>query len=415
MQRVFYYQDSIQSYYDHAAPFVVEKMQEEVVVSGFGATLKCASGRILTDLASGGFGYSHPTAIAAVEEQIKKAPLSSRILINRSLALLVQGLAEITPGDLSVSYICNSGEEALDSALKLVKGYNPKKNKIVVASHCNYGTLSHGTYFSGLGANYLTGLPFTPVAVPFGHTNLILQAIDDTTTAVLLPAINLEDGVSTATKEFWQAVRTRCDETKALLIVDERHTGLGFTGKNFAIAHYDVVPDVLVLGGALNGGLISIGAYVTKEAINSQVYDRRNPTLHGSTTGANPASCVAALAALDVMVEEQLANRHFDFEKILHTKLHQLQQSHPQTINQIRIVGSLAAIAFSDRHIASEIHQQLWQYNLLLRQPQSNWLVIRPPLTISTNEFQNAITVLSTVIAKSSSVTNKILVKVFVS
>ena len=382
------------AYQQHASPHVREQLLDWVVQSANGATLLGDDGRTVIDLASGGFGFGHPKVKAAVAEKVRTGPLSSRILINRGLAELVVKLAEIAPGDLSVSYVCNSGEEAVDSALKLAKGHWPHRHKVVTALGADHGSLSHGVYFAGMGERYLSGLTFTPARVPFGDTKAICQAIDDNTAAVLLEPLSLDQGELVATQAYWRAVRERCDATGALLIVNEVRTGLGRSGSVFAIEASGICPDVLVVGGALSGGFVSVGAYVTTQAINNKVYDRRNPSLHGSTTGANPASCAAALATLAEMHQQSLAERHRVLGQQAQASLEVLCHATVHKLCDVQTVGSMTALDFDGEWSARQVRQRALERGVLLRPPIGARLLIYPPLMVSKEEHRQGLQIL---------------------
>ncbi|MBV1774957.1 aminotransferase class III-fold pyridoxal phosphate-dependent enzyme [Burkholderiaceae bacterium DAT-1] len=375
--------DILASYHRHASPAQLEHFCDFVVERAHHATLYCTSGRELIDFASGGFGYAHPAVQTAVIEQIKRAPLSSRILINRGHAELAKTLASWAPGDLEVSYICNSGEEAIDSALKLAKGYWPRRREVVVARGADYGTLSHGTYFAGIGSAYLRSLPFQPHAIHLGDTPALAAAIGSNTAAVLLEPLAFQGKDMQASQAFWQAVRTRCDETGALMIINELRTGLGRTGKRWAIEHTGVTPDVLITGEALGGGHISVGAYLTRQSIHNKVYDRRNPTLHGSTTGANPAACAAASSVLRVMDQENLVAYHTQAGGQIVEAL----RDQPG-ITRIQSLGSLVMIDFDTPRRAFELQRQALAQGVLLRQADGPRMRLNIPLIIQPHELE---------------------------
>jgi acetylornithine/succinyldiaminopimelate/putrescine aminotransferase len=381
--------DILAAYERHAAPHVREQMVGCVVETASGAIVRGAGGMDLVDLASGGFGFGHPRVKAAVEDKVRRGPLSSRILINRSLAELVVQLADVAPGDLSVSYVCNSGEEALDSSLKLAKGHWPHRHKVVVAQGADHGSLSHGVYFAGLGSRYLGGLTFTPERLPFGNAEAFCQAIDENTAAVLLEPLSIDQGELQASQAFWQAVRARCHQTGALLIVNELRTGLGRSGRVFAVEATGICPDVLIVGGALSGGFVSVGAYVTTQAINNKVYDRRNPSLHGSTTGANPASCAAALSSLAVMREHAFEQQHRAMGAQAQTWLTAFANSQPECgLRRVQTVGSLTAVDVDDPALAHRVRRRALELGVLLRQPVGARLLVYPPMLISKDEHR---------------------------
>lgn len=378
---------ALADYRRHAAPSVLQEL-ELVVGSATGATVHTADGRSLIDFASGGFGFGEPRVRAEVSKQVRKAPLSSRILVNRRLAELVMQLAEIAPSPLSVSYVCNSGEEALDSALKLAKGRWPQRRNVVVGEGGDYGSLSHGVHFAGIGSQFLAGLPFQPRRVRMGDTDAMLDAVTTDTAAVLLEPLSLASGDLSATPEFWRALRERCTATGAVLIISELRTGLGMAGSWWATDATGIAPDVLVTGGALDGGHVPVGAYITSQALNDQVYARRNPSLHGSTTGGNPVCCAAALAALQVIRDGRLAQRHAEFGARTAMALETLADEQPASgIVRVQCVGSLVALDYQDAARAAQARHAAVRAGVWLRPPQGNRLLLQVPLIASPTEW----------------------------
>jgi len=387
--------DVLATYRRHGAPYQTNPLQNRVVSRAVAATLHCADGQVLIDLASGDFGHGHPVVKAAVIAQVLRGPLSSRVLINRGLAELSIQLAEWTPGDLEVSYICNSGEEALDSALKLAKGRWPKRKSVVVCTGADYGTLSHGVRFAGIGERFLPTLAFSPVPLQFGDADVMATAIDRDTAAVVLEPFDLGAGNLAASARFWETVRRRCHEVGALLIVSELRTGLGRSGRRFGIGYSGIEPDVLVTGGALGGGHISIGAYITTKQINDHVYGRRNPTLHGSTTGANPCACAAALAALRVIEDEWVSARQTQFGALASRAAAACGAA-----SRVQAQGSLVAIDFADHETARQVQTSALESGLLLRAPDNGRIVLYPPLTLSDAERETSVALLMSAIGQ---------------
>jgi acetylornithine/succinyldiaminopimelate/putrescine aminotransferase len=379
---------TLADYQRHAAPSVLNELGL-IAASASGATIHTADGRAMIDFASGGFGFGEPRVRASVSAQVLKAPLSSRILVNRRLCELVVELAEIAPRPLSVSYVCNSGEEALDSALKLAKGRWPQRRKVVVGEGGDYGSLSHGVHFAGVGSQFLGGLPFQPRRAPFGDTAAMLNAITVDTSAVLLEPLSLGSGDLAATPDFWRALRERCTASGAVLIISELRTGLGIAGSWWATDASGIVPDVLVTGGALSGGHVSIGAYITSRALNDHVYARRNPSLHGSTTGGNPVGCAAALTALQLMREERLAQRQAAFGAHTTLALEALaREQEGLGLMRAQAVGSLVALDFRDTDRAVQARRAAVQAGVWLRPPQSGRILLQVPLIASPTELE---------------------------
>lgn len=280
-----------------------------VVLSAAGATVRLVDGREFLDFASGGFGYSEPRVTAAVAAQLRRLPLSSRTFLSRPLAEVADALARLTPGDLEVSYLCNSSGEAVDGAIKLARGYSRRRLELVAILPSRAG--GPRSPLEELIAQYprwrsLARLPIRIRVVDSGDLEALRQAVTKRTCAVLVEPVATSLGISMLPAGYLAAVREACDRTGALLIADETVTGLGRTGEMFAVDHLGVVPDVLVVGGGLGGGVLPIGGYVTTRRINTRLYGGRTPVLHGTTTGGSPIACVAALAALRVIQDDSL-------------------------------------------------------------------------------------------------------------
>jgi len=283
-----------------------------VVHSASGATVRLVDGREIIDLASGGFGYTDPRVTEAVAAQLRRLPLSPRTFLSRPLAEVADALAGLAPGELQVSYLCNSAGEAVDGAIKLARGYSRRRLELVaILPGERQGSLAE------LIAQYprwrsLARLPIRIRIVPGTDPVALRQAVTKRTCAVLLEPVATGLGIQPLPAGYLAAAREACDRTGALLIADETVTGLGRTGEMFAVDRDGVVPDVLVLGGALGGGVLPIGGYLTTRRINTRLYGRRTPVLHGTTTGGSPTACVAALAALQVIEDQRLvaAARH---------------------------------------------------------------------------------------------------------
>ena len=279
--------------------------------SAQGATLRIAGGSELIDFASGGFRHSDPRLRARVEEQLRRLPLSGRVFFSRPLAELCRTLADLAPGDLEVSFPCNSGAEAIEGALKLAKGYAGSSRSHFVATHSAW----HGATTAALGVCGIDAVreamgvsPVHARFVPYGDVEALRAAVDRGTIAVLIEAIATSPGVQVPPRGYLSAVRDACRASGALLIVDELVTGVGVTGRLFAVDEEEVAPDILVLGGVLGGAMLPMALYIASRRVNDAVYRRSDPVLHGTTTGGNPAACVAALATLERVREERLVD-----------------------------------------------------------------------------------------------------------
>lgn len=376
----------------HGPSYVTESFVGSLVEAGKGAELTLDDGRTILDLASGNFGYGVSQVRDAVFAQMEKLPLSNRVLVSRNLANLVFRLDQLCPDPLSVSYVCNSGEEAFDGALKLSKGYHPERNKVVVVSDSRLGTLSYGTYCSELGHLYLDALSLRVLKVAADDLHALSEAVDGNTLAVVYEPVLTVHGVKRLAPAYLMAIRDCCDIHDCLMLAYEVKTGLGVTGQRLASEFASVVPDIVVLGGALSGGQVSIGAYVTRKKINDVVYAKKNPSLHGSTTGGNPASCVAACAVLDYIREHKPEQRHREFETYLKEKLtDMIDRSNGLLLPAAQVAGSLAAVRVCDTQTARTLWALCMKVGLLLQRPDQEWLHFRPPLVISKSELDLAL------------------------
>ena len=329
-------------------------------------------------------GHRHPLVVEAVKKQLDIMPLSSKVLFNKPMADLSALLAEITPGELQYSFIGNSGTEAVEGALKLARIHTGRTNIISTINSF------HGKTFGALSATGrdLFRDPFTPLLkgfehVPFNDIEAMKQRINSETAAVILEPIQGEGGIIVPGDEYLPAVRKLCDENGALLICDEVQTGLGRTGKMFAVDHYNVVPDIITTAKALGGGVMPIGAFTATEKVWEKFVT--SPFIHTSTFGGNPLACVAAIAAIGVLEDEQLVERAATNGAYFIDKLTQLQQAFPDVIQEVRGKGLIIGIELTKEGIGGLLMSEMINKGILVAYTLNNPKVIRiePPLVIS--------------------------------
>lgn len=293
------------------------------------------------------FGHNHPKVIEAVD-RVKELPNYLQVNLNAVGAALAHNLAEILPGDLEHSFFCNSGAEAVEGALKLARIASGKQ-KIIAAKGSFHG--------KSMGALSLTGKesyqkPFAPlvlgiVHVPYGDAGALekeLAAGD--TAAVILEPIQGEGGVIVPPEGYLPEVRRLCDKYNAYLILDEIQTGLGRTGYNFACEHEGVVPDIMCLAKALSGGIIPIGAFCTTKTIWNKAYGTMDRyLLHTSTFGGNTRAVAAGLAAVELLVEEDLAYQAREKGQYLLNRLRPMVDKYP-LLKEVRGRGLMIGLEF---------------------------------------------------------------------
>lgn len=366
--------------------------------SAKGSTVTDLKGDQYLDLLGGygmyGVGHSHPKVIAAVKEQLDRMAMPTKILLNKPMADLSELLAEVTLGDLQYSFFCNSGTEAVEAALKLAK-LATKKPGIISTKGAFHG--------KSLGALSATGrdlfrAPFMPLLegfrqVPYGDADAVEAAIDENTAAVIVEPIQGEGGVIVPPEGYLKALREICTRRGVLLIADEVQTGMGRTGKMFACEHEGVVPDILCLAKALGGGIMPIGAIVARPHLWDGFVEA--PFLHTSTFGGNPLACSAAIAAIKVTLEEDLCHNAEIMGNRFLSALRAMQAKFPQIIAEIRGVGLIIGIEFTDAGFAGFAISELVNNKILAAYTLNNPKVIRvePPLVITAEETERAIEV----------------------
>jgi putrescine aminotransferase len=229
--------------------------------------------------------------------------------------------------------------------------------------------------------------PFKPllegfVHVPFGDSDALEKAADDTVAAIILEPVQGEGGIIVPPDEYLPAARALCDKHGAMLICDEVQTGLGRTGKIFAVDHWGVVPDILTTAKALGGGVMPIGAFTARPAVWEKYIAA--PFLHTSTFGGNPLACAAAIAAIGVLREEGLAERAAVTGNYFITALQALAGRYPEVIRQVRGKGLMLGLELTKEGIGGLLMSELINRGILVAYTLNNPKVIRiePPLAI---------------------------------
>lgn len=283
------------------------------LVRGEGAEVEDDQGRRYIDCVGGigaaNVGHANPEVARAVAEQARTLTACPGIFHNDQRARLMDKLVSLAPGALARVFLCNSGAEAVEAALKLARLATGRVR--VVAAVRGF----HGRTMGALSATFATKYrePFEPLVpgasfVPFGDAAKLRAALgagkgeDGDVAAVLLEPVQGEGGVRPASGDYLRAAREACDEAGALLILDEVQTGFCRTGRMFACEHYDVTPDMLCLAKAVGAG-VPLGAVLANDKVPPAI------SLHGTTSAGSPLACAAALAAIRFMEDRDLASR----------------------------------------------------------------------------------------------------------
>ncbi len=356
----------------------------------------------------GGFGiynvgHRHPKVMKAVTDQMNRQALHSQDLLDPLRAILAKILADLTPGDLKYSFFVNSGTEAVEGALKLARAFNKDKPTILAATKAfhgkSYGSLA-GTAKGVFRKPFMPMLPYVS-HVHFNDLDMLQKTMEarkmvgEDVGAILLEPIQGEGGVNLPDENYLLGVRELCDQYGALLIFDEVQTGMGRTGKFFASEHYGVVPDILCLAKSFGGGIMPAGAVVATEEVFSVLFD--NPFLHTTTFGGNPLACAAAIANINVLIEEQLPERAARMGEYMLHGLREAVRGHEDKVVDVRGKGLLIALEFVDDVIGFEVSKHMFENGVLVAGTLINAKVIRvePPLTILEEQADRVFEVLT--------------------
>ncbi|NLI57133.1 MAG: ornithine--oxo-acid transaminase [Clostridium sp.] len=343
-------------------------------------------------------GHSHPKLVNAIKTQAEKLIHCSNLYYVESQAKLAKLLVENSCADKV--FFANSGAEANEGAIKLARIYFKKKGmeekfEIITLANSFHGRTLATIAATGQNKYQKPYSPLTPsfLSVPINDLPALENAINDSTCAVMIEPIQGESGVNLTTSEYLKGVRKLCDEKGILLIFDEVQSGLGRTGKLFSYQHFDVEPDIFTLAKALGGGF-PIGALCAKEHV-AKAFE---PGDHGSTFGGNPLACSAALASLEIILEENLVENSEKMGEYFIEKLSELSNKY-DFIKEVRGKGLMIAVEFSIEK-AAEIKNKCFDNGYLIGNVGNNIIRILPPLIISKEDIDKMVSMLDNILSK---------------
>jgi acetylornithine/LysW-gamma-L-lysine aminotransferase len=373
----------------------VTPQREVAIVKAKGSVLWDTTGKQYLDLGASygvcNIGHCHPKVIEAVKEQIEVLHYISPTIYNEKRAMLQERLISISPGDLRRVFLCNSGTEAVESALKFARAHT-KRTRIIAAKRS-----FHGRTMGALSATFTKKYrePFEPLVpdfdfVTYGDLEELKGMVTDSTAAVILEPVQGEGGVHPAPEGYLKGVRDICDDKGALFIADEIQTGLGRTGRMFAVDHWDVVPDIMTVAKSLGGGL-PIAAMVAKE----EVCDIPAGA-HGSTFSGSPICCAAALASLDVIIEENLPAKSMALGEYAMCRLAEIEEG-SKVVREIRGLGLMIGIELKKK--AGPYLNGLMERGVMALPAGATVIRFLPPLVITINQLDAALLILEEVFA----------------
>ena len=362
------------------------------VVRGQGAILQDADGRQYIDC-MGGYGVSilghcHPKIVEAIKEQCGKLITCHGSLYNDKRAELVEKLIKIAPEGLNKVFLCNSGAESIECALKLAAKYSGRSQ--VISMMRGYHGKTLGALSATWGSKYRK--PFSSFLlpnfkfVPFGNFEKVREAISVETAAVLVEPIQGESGIYVAPEGFLQNLRQLCDEHAILLIFDEVQTGFGRTGKMWASQHWNVTPDIMCLAKGMAGG-IPIGATVAKK----EIMDSLGIGEHSTTFGGNALASAAACATIDAIVQEKLVERARTLGEYFKDVLTEMQGK-LRIVREVRGLGLM--IGMELRFDVYDILMKAIDNGVILLYSGRNILRFLPPLVIEEYQLERVAAVL---------------------
>ena len=309
-------------------------------------------------------GHRSEELIELLRESLDELDIGNHHLMSRERAKLARQLAELMPGDLTYTVFGVSGGEAIDLAIKVSRGYT-HRSKVISAK---------GGYHGHTGLALATGdehfrKPFGPqqpdfVQVPFGNLKALADEANEETAAVILETVPATLGMVIPSSEYLQGVRELCEELGVVLIIDEVQTGLGRTGKLWAFEHFDIIPDIVVLGKGLSGGIYPITATVLRKPLESVFHD--DPFIHISTFGGAELGCRVASRVLEISSDSQFLDKVNRLALLFREGVDTLQRKHGKFLKGVRQLGLMMGLELRDEISGPLLTKTAYDNDLLM-------------------------------------------------
>ncbi|MFJ9692877.1 aspartate aminotransferase family protein [Kitasatospora sp. NPDC101183] len=388
-------------HFGHGKASLARMLGAVVETHSEGAWVTAADGKRYLDFGGYGvfiLGHRHPRVVEAVKRQIDRHPLATRVFLEPVTAAAAEALASVSPGDLDCVHFVNSGAEATEAGIKLARAHG---RTALITTERGY----HGKTIGALSvtANRQYQQPFKPLLpdtsqVPYGDAVTLRRALAARPGrgCVILEPVQGEGGVRMPPPGYLREVADACQEFGALLIVDEIQTGLGRLGTWWGCDVEGVVPDIMLVGKGLSGGVVPAAAMLARP----EVYQPfgRDPILHTSTFGASPLACAAALAAVEAIRDEDVVARAAALgERLIAGVRRTVAARAPWLISEVRGRGLLIAIQPVEQRFVGELLLELMDRGVLLNHSLNASEVLRftPPATLTEDEVQLFLTVLA--------------------
>ncbi|MDN3286019.1 ornithine--oxo-acid transaminase [Streptomyces thermocarboxydus] len=376
-----------------------------VVARAEGAWVEDVEGRRYLDMLAGysalNFGHRHPALIQAAHRQLDRLTLTSRAFHNDRLAGFAERLAALTGLDMVLPM--NTGAEAVESGIKVarkwaydVKGVPADRATIVVAADNFHGRTTTIVGFSTDETARAGFGPFTPGfrVVPYNDLAAMEEAVDETTAAVLIEPIQGEAGVVIPDDGYLAGVRELTRRAGCLFVADEIQSGLGRTGRTLAVEHESVVPDVVLLGKALGGGIVPVSAVLARR----EVLQVLRPGEHGSTFGGNPLAAAVGTAVVELLETGEFQRRAAELGVVLREGLEALVG---KGVTGFRSRGLWAGVDVDPAlGTGREVSERLMREGILVKDTHGSTVRLAPPLTVTADELREALRTLEKVLSR---------------
>ncbi len=336
-------------------------------------------------------GHRNPEIVNVLKSAIDELDIGNHHFISEHRALLATRLAELTPGNLQYTVFGVSGGETVDLAIKIARAYTGRY-KIISAK---------GGYHGHTGFALATGdekykKPFGPLApgfrqVPFDDPDALEKEVDGDTAGVIFETVPATLGIYVPRHDYFRRVREICDRKGVLMIIDEIQTGLGRTGKLWGIEHFGVVPDIMVIGKGLSGGIYPITATCFKKALESIFHE--DPFIHVSTFGGAEVGCIVALKVLEISSSREFLDHVNSMAQFFNRELNKLKDKYPEIIVSIRQLGLMMGIKMTNENWGPIMSRACYEKGLLCIYANNDTSVLQflPPLIINKDEAEETI------------------------
>jgi acetylornithine aminotransferase/acetylornithine/N-succinyldiaminopimelate aminotransferase len=374
-------------------------------VSGQGVYLRDENGQDYLDLLSGigvsALGYGHPAIEEAIDRQSKRLLHTSNLFYHEHTAELALRLAEIS--GLDRVFLCNSGTEAMEAALKLARAHAGHLRAQGRRIGTKFLAVEHSFHGRTMGAVATTHKlkyrePFEPVMpgvefVRFNDVDDLRAKFSNDICAICIEPVQGEGGIHPISREFFATARQLCDSTGALLLADEIQSGLGRTGKWFACQHYGILPDVTTLAKPIANG-IPMGAMLCTNAAAEAI----TPGMHGTTFGGGPLACAVAIAVIDTIKRDDLLKHIHDVGEFFHEELAKLAARH-ECIVDVRGIGLMLGAELSSADLAKRVAGQLMDRHIIVNRTSETVLRFLPPFILERKHVEIAIKALDEIVS----------------